>query len=33
MYIQTKKDYETMEQGSSLTKTEFARKGIKDSII
>ena len=32
-YVQAKKDYETMEQGIGLTKTEFARKSIKDSII
>ena len=32
-YVQAKQDYESMEQGSSLTKTEFARKSIKDSVI
>ena len=32
-YVQAKQDYESMEQDSSLTKTDFARKGIKDSII
>ena len=32
-YVQAKHDYESMEQGSSLTKTEFARKSIKDSVI